>query len=128
MKISFLFIMLFLHVVADYNLQGILAQLKQQDWWKTNAPARLYKNDYIVALICHSFSWSFLVMLPWLVYAMINGNNIYYWHLFILYILNTLIHARVDDLKANKHYINLIEDQLLHLGQIIISYLWMILL
>ncbi len=42
--------MIFLHIVDDYYLQGILASMKQKSWWEENAPQRLYKYDYIVAL------------------------------------------------------------------------------
>jgi hypothetical protein len=34
---------------------------------------------------------------------------------------NTIIHAIVDDLKANRNKLNLIQDQLLHLAQIVIT-------
>ena len=34
---------------------------------------------------------------------------------------NTIIHAIVDDLKANKKRLNLVQDQLLHLAQIVIT-------
>ena len=38
--------------------------MKQKKWWQENAPQKLYKYDYIVALIMHSMSWSFMIMLP----------------------------------------------------------------
>ena len=50
-----LFSMLFLHLIADYNLQGILAQFKQKKWWKENYPQAQYKNDQMIALAEHSF-------------------------------------------------------------------------
>ena len=56
-----LFSMLFLHLIADYNLQGVLAQFKQKKWWKENYPDATYKNDWMIALVEHSFMWSFLV-------------------------------------------------------------------
>ena len=64
MKIFILIVMLFFHIVDDYYLQGILAKMKQKKWWKENANNKKYKYDYIVALICHSFSWAFMIMLP----------------------------------------------------------------
>ena len=36
--------------------------------------------------------------------------------------VNTLVHAVVDDLKANRMKINLIADQLLHLSQILVTF------
>lgn len=47
--------MLFCHIIDDYVLQGWLATGKQKDWWKTNAPDKLYKYDYIMALAEHAF-------------------------------------------------------------------------
>jgi hypothetical protein len=38
------------------------------------------------------------------------------------FIYNWLIHAYVDNLKANNHKINLIQDQSIHLVQIIITW------
>ena len=68
--------MIFLHVVDDYYLQGILAQLKQKSWWEKNAPDPLYKNDYKVALVTHAFSWTFMIMLPITITMIIHNNYI----------------------------------------------------
>lgn len=123
-KLLILVVMIFLHIVDDYYLQGRLAQLKQRQYWKDNAPNELYKYDYIIALVMHAFSWSFMVMIPSLAYIELTQTlNIQY---FILLILNTLIHSIVDNEKANKLKINLITDQLLHIIQIIIT--WLILI
>lgn len=107
--------MFFCHVIDDYCLQGILASMKQKDWWKANAPESMYENDYIVALIMHSFSWSFMIMLP--IFAsssfQIAGAEI------IILIINAVCHAKVDDLKANAKNINLWIDQAIHCVQIL---------
>ena len=108
---------IFLHIVDDYYLQGILAQLKQKKFWKDNAPDEMYKHDYIWALIMHSFSWTFMIMLP-LFFIGAVGPVFY-----TVFILNIAIHAIVDDLKANRFKINLWEDQLIHMLQIIITFL-----
>lgn len=118
-KFLLLFIMIFCHLIDDYKLQGILANMKQRKWWKENADKDLYRNDYKIALIEHAFSWSFTTTLPFLVIAFIQNNTSLAGLLIISYIINTEIHAFVDDLKANKFKINLIEDQLIHLLQII---------
>ena len=60
-------IMLFMHIVDDYYLQGILAKMKQRSWWEENAPQEKYKHDYKVALFMHAFSWTFMIMLPLLI-------------------------------------------------------------
>lgn len=114
--------MIFCHIVDDYYLQGILASMKQKSWWNKNAPDKMYKYDYIVALLMHSFSWSFMVMLPIIVYILIYNLNIHV-ILIVIYIINTVIHSIVDDLKANKLKINLIVDQSIHLMQILLTWL-----
>ena len=122
MTYMFLFMMFFLHVIADFNLQGILASMKQKAWWARNVSVEKYKNDYIICLYIHSFTWSFLITLPWLVYAIILNSNSLYILLSGLYIINTILHAYTDDLKANQLKINLIEDQIIHFLQIISSW------
>lgn len=123
-------IMLALHVFADYHLQGILAQLKQKDWWgkqKECFPLTKYKDDYKVALACHSFEWSFVVMLP-MIYTLIQNVNIGVMICYIaLLITNSFLHYTIDDLKANDKSINLVNDQLLHMIQIGVTWaLWSI--
>ena len=110
--------MVFNHVFDDYHLQGILANMKQKSWWQENAPQDMYKYDYIVALLMHSISWAFLIMLPIVVWNGFATNIGFEW----AFIFNVAIHALVDDLKANKHRINLITDQSLHIMQIMITY------
>lgn len=41
----------------------------------------------------------------------------------VLFILNVIIHGLIDDIKANKGKINLVQDQTIHLIQIFITYL-----
>ena len=117
--LSILAMMIFCHIVDDYYLQGILASMKQKDWWKKNAPDKLYNKDYIVALLMHSISWAFSIM-AFLVLITNNLDNIV---VYVIFITNILIHAIVDDLKANKKKINLITDQSIHMIQIIITWL-----
>lgn len=110
-------LMIFLHIVADYNLQGWLATAKTKDFWEQNAPDKMYKKDYICALIIHSISWTFLIMLP-IAYVMdfkINGSFV------ICFLINIYFHANIDDLKANKKTISLVTDQKCHLIQIFIT-------
>lgn len=109
--------MMFCHILDDYVLQGCLANLKQKSWWEKNAPDKLYKHDYIAALICHAFSWSVMITLPLIIHS--KGDLGWFW--FSLPI-NWTIHALVDNWKANIRKINLIQDQLIHLGQIILTW------
>ena len=113
-----LLLMLFLHIVDDYYLQGWLASAKQKKWWEKNAPDKLYNKDYIMALCCHAFSWSFMIMLP----IALATNWDMGW-LFLAYPINMGIHAFIDDMKANKLKINLIIDQSFHFIQILSTWL-----
>jgi hypothetical protein len=115
-KVFILFAMLFCHIVDDYYLQGILANMKQKSWWrKQESYNELYKYDYIVALIMHAFSWAFMIMLP----LVLVGVNQYV--IVISISINMLIHSFIDDLKANKKKINLISDQTLHILQSLLT-------
>lgn len=116
-KLFILLLMIFLHIVADYNLQGWLASAKQKSFWEENAPDPKYKHDYLCALLTHSFAWSFMIMLP-----------VFYIHGFVadspilaIFVSNTLAHALTDTCKANDKTINLWQDQLIHLFQILFT-------
>lgn len=110
-------LMLFFHIVDDYYLQGWLASAKQKKYWQENAPDAMYKYDYIWALLMHSFSWAFMIMLP---IAVANGFEVSIAFL-LAFVGNLAVHAFVDDLKANKRKINLWIDQLIHLCQIALT-------
>ena len=110
-------LMIFCHIVDDYYLQGWLASAKQKKYWKENAPDELYRFDYIWALIMHSFSWAFMIMLPIALKLNFNVDLVF----LVMLIINGIIHAIVDDLKANKLKINLWTDQLIHIWQIIFT-------
>ena len=121
-KILLFITMLFCHIVDDFYLQGWLASAKQKTWWKKNAPEPLYKYDYLMALFMHSFSWTFMITLPLTIYAFVVGGR---WYI-SLFIINIITHFITDDIKANKKQINLIQDQLIHVCQIIITWtVWM---
>lgn len=117
MNLFIILAMIFCHIVDDYYLQGWLASAKQKKWWEENAPQKLYNHDYIMALIMHSMSWSFMIMLPIAISMSLNVSMLFV----IVFILNAVIHALVDNLKANKLQISLITDQLIHLLQIFVT-------
>ena len=122
--ILLLMAMLFLHIVDDYYLQGLLASFKQKSWWEKNCPNSLYKNDYIMALITHAFSWAVMIHIPIIIYSISFNIEIPIVIFAILFIVNWLIHALVDHTKANLLKINLVQDQLIHIVQIVGT--WMI--
>ena len=111
--------MIFMHVLDDYVLQApCLCNLKQKSFWEKAAPEKLYKYDYIVALIMHAFSWSFMTMLPIAIQLAFNVDIDFV----ITLGINTILHALVDDLKANKYQINLWADQVYHMIQIAMTF------
>jgi len=124
-----LFSMFFLHIVDDYYLQGCLAKMKQKDFWKEYVEKdKQYRYDYIMALFMHGFSWSFMIHIPiivlYFVYNITELSNFIAISIFI----NAIIHAIVDNLKCNKFKINLMEDQEIHILQIIIVFFTFIIL
>lgn len=121
MKIALLIFMIFAHITDDYYLQGWLASAKTKNWWEKNAPNKLYSKDYIMALFCHSLSWSIMVFLPILIYSLYNQIDLDWFYLVLP--INLIIHAIIDDLKANKFKINLIIDQSIHFIQIFITWI-----
>lgn len=124
MKILLLLVMIFLHIVDDYYLQGWLASAKQKSYWEQNAPDKLYKHDYIMALFMHSFSWAFMIMIIPAVYTLIVAANIPL--IVALFVGNLCMHMITDDKKANRKEINLIQDQLIHLAQIVFTWIFLV--
>lgn len=116
-----LLLMIFFHIVDDYYLQtiGPLASMKQKKWWEENYPQKIYKYDYLVALLMHSLSWTFMVMLPISIYRSLGIDGTFV----ILFIVNTAIHAFTDNVKANWLLINLSVDQSVHIFQILNTFL-----
>ena len=110
--------MVFLHIIDDYVLQApCLSKLKQKSYRQENAPEKKYKYDYIMALIMHSISWAFMIMLPIAYYKPWCVNGLFA----IVFAFNVAVHAIVDHLKANAKRINLWHDQLIHMLQIALT-------
>jgi uncharacterized protein YqcC (DUF446 family) len=111
--------MVLMHIVDDYYLQGILAKMKQKSWWeKQEGYKNIYKNDYKMALLMHSMSWSIMILLPAM--FILNTNQ---YALFAIFVINAFIHYHIDDLKANKLKINLMFDQTIHIMQVITTWI-----
>ena len=114
-----LFMMLFLHILDDFHLQGCLANMKHKAWWVKNVPPDpKYKYDWIPALVAHVISWTIMVMLPCVLFMDAPVALVV-----ALFLFNCVVHFFVDDLKCNRLAIGLVEDQLLHLSQIIFTFL-----
>ena len=71
-----------------------------------------------MALLMHSISWSTMIMFPILFH---NFFIITYKFLF-MWLFNVVIHFITDNEKANNKSINLIQDQLIHMIQIVLKY------
>ena len=117
--IKLLLLMILMHIVDDYYLQGILASMKQKKWWiKQEGYKSLYKNDYKMALLMHSMSWSIMILLPAMLFL-----NVSQYVLLGIFVINAFIHYHIDDLKANKLQINLMFDQTIHIMQVITTWI-----
>lgn len=111
--------MLLCHILDDFVLQTTcLSDLKQKSWWEEHASSDLYKNDYKMAGFLHALEWSIFINLPVMFLCSIPSILIT-WSV----VFNLLIHWYVDNLKANERKINLITDQCIHIGQIILTYI-----
>lgn len=106
-------LMLLGHLVSDYTLQGWLADAKTKDWWHRNASDPKYRHDWVAGLTCHALYWSLLTFLPLYQHPL-------WW---LLVVTQAGIHMVIDHTKCNARMINLWQDQLLHLGQIVVAYL-----
>ena len=120
MTFFILLLMIFLHIWDDFGRQGIMASMKQKSWW-TSQPefSSMYSYDYVVALFMHSFSWSFMIMLPIFVMCAFKLTALHY----AFFIGNLILHMLIDDAKANRRSINLVIDQSLHMYQIVTTWI-----
>ena len=113
-----LVLMILGHLIADYPLQGWLAQAKQKVYWQRPEIDRMYWHDWIPALICHATMWGIIIFAPTMFFSL-ESLNIFW----VALPLNIAVHFIIDDLKANRFVINLQQDQLAHLVQIVITWL-----
>lgn len=76
-----------------------------------------------MALSEHAFSWTFMIHLPLVVAMVITSKYISITLFLTLFAVNWVVHIITDDTKANKLKINLVQDQLIHICQIFITWL-----
>ena len=135
-----------LHLFADYTLQGWLASGKQRAWWNEqidkmldmykashhdfaiteynkvrienehNRLKRKYGSDWAMAMFEHSLYWTLVTFAPIIFFYNVND-----WVVLGLVVFNTIFHCVVDDLKANKFAICLVDDQIAHFIQIVFT-------
>lgn len=114
--------MIGMHIFVDFHLQGFLASSKQKLWWIKQENYNVkYEHDWIPCLLAHCAEWTIFIMIPVIFYVNFHINSIF----IIIFIINVIIHFIVDNLKCNKMKLSLIEDQLFHIGQILLT--WIIL-
>ena len=113
-----LILMLLAHFFTDFHLQGVLADMKQEQWWKRqDGYNSKYKYDYIAALVIHSAEWTLWMMIPLFLLPHLDLGMF-----LLLAAFNTVVHSLTDNLKANYREISLIQDQIIHLAQIAYTY------
>lgn len=113
-----LILMLLAHIFADFHLQGILADMKQEQWWERQEGYKSKnKYDYLAALAIHSAEWTFWMMIP-LFFLPHLDLGIF----LLLAALNIVVHSLIDNSKANYRDISLVQDQIIHLAQIAFTY------
>lgn len=110
--------MILLHIIADFNLQTLLAQFKQKEFWLKYD--NKYHMDWIGSLLLHSIQWTLIVMFPINFLWLVKYKEVP----MIIHLLNIIIHMIIDHLKCNKKIINLNTDQFLHFMQILITWLY----
>ena len=115
--IAVFLLMILGHLIADYPLQGWLAQAKHREYWQRASSK--YKYDYLAALAGHSTMWGIIVFLPVLYF----WGDYLHWYQYLNLVQLICFHFVIDDLKANRGKINLIQDQFFHFCQICLAYL-----
>ena len=116
-------LMVLCHTIDDFVFQPIiLSKLKQKQWWIDTCKEKgldfsFYAHDYIAGLLIHAMSWSTMIMLPLI---LLNPENKW---LILGWLINVAVHSYVDHLKANTYKLTLVNDQLIHILQIMITIL-----
>ena len=117
-------LMLLAHFFADFHLQGILADMKQEQWWEQQEGYNSkYKYDYIAALVIHSAEWTLWMMIPLFLLPYLDLGMF-----LLLAALNIVVHSLTDNSKANYRDISLIQDQVIDLAQIAFTYAALVLI
>jgi len=122
-EVIILFAMIFCHIADDFYLQGIMKEMKQKAWWREQTDKELYRNDYIVVLFLHAFSWTCMIHVPVILPMVLSGEYINPAWPLLIFAINWTIHTVVDNEKANKLSINLVADQMIHIAQVVLTWI-----
>lgn len=104
--------MVLLHVIEDFHMQGIMASMKQKTFWQEYS--KMYANDWMPVILLHGMEWATMVALPCILASWFDVSA---WFVLTVVAMG-VAHAYVDHLKANSLRINLIQDQIVHIIQI----------
>ena len=102
-----------LNVIEDFHMQGIMAQMKQKAYWCEYHGK--YTNDWVPVMLLHGVEWATIVSIPCM---LVSWFDVSVWFIVVVVVMG-LVHAYVDHLKANKFSINLIQDQAIHMVQLV---------
>jgi hypothetical protein len=105
-------LMILLHVIEDFHMQGIMARMKQREFWREYP--EMYAHDWIPVILLHGMEWATVVALPCILASWFDVSA---WFVLTVVVMG-VVHAYVDHLKANRLSINLIQDQAVHIVQI----------
>lgn len=147
MTVITLLMMVLMHIVEDFHLQGKMGEMKQKRWWVRQSwesaqddltfpnsdkletyerNLEKYGRDYIPVLLLHGFEWSMFIHIPMLAAHVIADGWVFSDVFLMLFtasvLVNAAVHVIVDHLKANRLAINLIVDQTAHILQIIATF------
>lgn len=119
MKLDVLIWMFFCHFLFDFYVQTKSnGDIKKKEWWeKRHKKSGKRKYNYIMGLLMHSFVWSMAILFP---FYYIEKTL----HYFVM-IINIIIHAIIDNEKTNKKSISSMQDQLLHVIQILLTWIYL---
>ena len=122
--IRIFFVMLLLHVVAEFVLQPVaLLRLKQKTYWEQPENPNGGKDASAIAIAINAILWSVMIMLP-LMYYSTDGDLI----LLLVFLVNMLAHAYIDEYATNRHKLTFVTAQSLYLLQLIITFLVMVII
>ena len=117
--IRIFFVMLLLHVVAEFVLQPVaLLRLKQKTYWEQPEHPNGGKDASAMAIALYAILWSVMIMLP-LMYYSTEGDLI----LLLVFLFNMLAHAYIDEYATNRHKLSFVMSQSLYLLQLTITFL-----
>jgi len=145
MTIITLLMMVLMHIIEDFHLQGKMGEMKQKMWWEAQSWESVqdldflndklethrrnlekYGRDYIPVLLLHGFEWSMFIHAPILAARVIADGWIFSDVFLVIFtasvLVNAAVHSIVDHLKANRLSINLIVDQTIHMLQVAITF------